>query len=129
MSDYLDSLLNVQRERKTEERIRQLDTCEIVTEIHGLEDEIEQLESKLEELGEENAALREQLRWRDVGEELPDQIDEYLIASVYEDAGDYVTSGYFSGGGWVNDEGLTHYAVTHWMPLPIPPQDKDQGSR
>lgn len=41
---YEERLKRVQRERKTEDRIRAMDAHEIVDEIHRLEDQIERLE-------------------------------------------------------------------------------------
>ncbi len=71
---------------------------------------------------EENAALREQVRWIPVSERLPEYQQRVLFFSerislgVHSEKARYwATDGYTYPGDWYN-------TVTHWMPLPQPPE-------
>lgn len=80
----------------------------------------------MEELREENAALRAEverlrgeLRWRSTKTEPPS--DEQWQVLIYDgrnvDIGDKL-----DGIGWTHEFGTLEWeAVTHWMPLPAPP--------
>ena len=67
------------------------------------------------------AALREQPRWISVAERLPEQRNDYLAATkdggVYE--ADFIPS---KKQWWIGDD--ERLDVTHWMPLPEPPEVK-----
>jgi len=71
---------------------------------------------------EENAALREQVRWIPVSEKLPKDNQEVLIYADLIAKGVHSTKsrqwsadGYYYHGDWYD-------TVTHWMPLPQPPE-------
>ena len=71
---------------------------------------------------EENAALREQVRWIPVSERLPEYQQRVLFFSerislgVHSEKARYwATDGYTYPGDWYD-------TVTHWMPLPQPPE-------
>ena len=71
---------------------------------------------------EENAALREQVRWIPVSERLPEYQQRVLFFSerislgVHSEKARYwATDGYTYPGDWYN-------TVTHWMTLPQPPE-------
>ena len=70
---------------------------------------------------EENAALREQVRWRKYPEEMPKRDGFYLVLeNINQVAGYYHWCKQF---GWNTDGGrINIQTVTHWMPLPQPPE-------
>ena len=72
---------------------------------------------------EENAALREQVRWIPVSEKLPEDYESVLIFT-----GAIITYGFHNSNipQWAGD-GIFYHSdwynqVTHWMPLPQPPE-------
>jgi len=78
----------------------------------------------LEKLRSELAALREQVRWIPVSEKLPKDNQEVLIYADLIAKGVHSTKsrqwsadGYYYHGDWYD-------TVTHWMPLPLPPEEK-----
>lgn len=74
-------------------------------------------------LSEENARLREMVRWIPVGERLPEPDTNVLIfvSDKNVDDSDIQISDYEDRYGW----GFLHNEiVTHWMPLPEPPEVK-----
>lgn len=78
-------------------------------------------ESEVNELKSELEALREQLRWRDVREELPDCDVNCLVGFGEPDIDteiDYMDYEVEYGTQYWANCGDT---VTHWMPLPTPP--------
>jgi len=78
----------------------------------------------------ENARLREQLRWIPVGERLPEKNysdigDEVLVKLGYpleRTAAMKFDEGVFYSGGWGSPSTDWTDKVTHWMPLPEPPE-------
>lgn len=72
---------------------------------------------------EENAALREQVRWRKYPEEKPKRDGFYLVLeNINQVAGYYHWCKQF---GWNTDGGrINIQTVTHWMPLPQPPEEE-----
>ena len=71
---------------------------------------------EINRLTAENAALREQVRWRKYPEEEPPVDGRYLIYSDGSIHLRYLEDGKFIE--YINQE----YNVTHWMPLPQPPE-------
>ena len=69
----------------------------------------------------ELASLREQVRWRKYPEEMPKRDGFYLVLeNVNQVAGYYHWCKQF---GWNTDGGrINIQTVTHWMPLPQPPE-------
>lgn len=59
--------------------------------------------------------------WIAVSESLPDADGSYL---VYQSGG-YRFSRDFIDGEWVNAKSKKYGDITHWMPLPQPPQSKE----
>lgn len=49
MTETIEMYKQIERERLTEKKVRDLDACEIVEWIHKLEDQIERLEKTIEE--------------------------------------------------------------------------------
>lgn len=60
-------------------------------------------------------------KWIPVSERLPEE-DSIVLAFLPEGGNlkPEVREMYFSGGEWLNDRG--HWDVSHWMPLPEPPE-------
>ena len=67
--------------------------------------------------------------WIDVNERLPDKISNYLVHYIHSYSTDdgywalgivYFNGSYFS---WYDNA----YRITHWMPLPEPPEHKRKG--
>ena len=79
----------------------------------------ETAESKLIRLTAELAGLKDKMRWIPVGERLPDNNDDVLVWRVegYHEIGCH-SSGLWWGGTFM-DEAIY---ITHWMPLPEPPE-------
>lgn len=64
--------------------------------------------------------------WIDCSDELPEENKVVLIYEVFEDL-EEVHTGFFNGVSFDynhDDYHVTTYNVTHWMPLPSPPQAK-----
>lgn len=79
------------------------------------------LQRRIDELTAELAALREQVRWRKYPDEMPKRDGFYLVLeNVNQVAGYYHWCKQF---GWNTDRGrINIQSVTHWMPLPQPPE-------
>ena len=101
--------------------------------IAALQQEIEKLRGQNEQLREaaalvakESAELLER-RWIPVEERLPEDPVKKVLVFVPHTHGNIVDSGrYLGSDGWVLDGWyLTQTAVTHWMPLPEPPEVED----
>ena len=60
--------------------------------------------------------------WISVDERLPDNVHEHL---VYMSWGGYDVGYYDEGNGWRDYNRALLPDVTHWMPLPGPPEDDD----
>lgn len=100
------------------------------THIAALQKEIEKLRGQNEQLREaaalvtkESAELLER-RWIPVEERLPEDPVKKVLVFVPHTHGDIVDAGrYLGADGWVLEGWhLTQNAVTHWMPLPEPPE-------
>ena len=83
-----------------------------------------ELQQRIDELTAELTALREQVRWIPVSEKLPKDNQEVLIYADLIAKGVHSTKsrqwsadGYYYHGDWYD-------TVTHWMPLPLPPEEK-----
>ena len=65
-------------------------------------------------------------QWIPVGERLPEDDCDVLIALPRIDGEFLVTTGYFSGTQRWFPRGTSHgWTPTHWMPLPTPPEKKE----
>ena len=102
------------------------------THIAALQQEIETLRGQNEQLREaaalvtkESAELLER-RWIPVEERLPEDPVKKVLVFVPHIHGDIVDAGrYLGADGWVLEGWhLTQNAVTHWMPLPEPPEEE-----
>ena len=52
-----------------------------------------------------------------------EESDHVLVAITFEDGSQFVTSGYTQDGKWSTGiSKILQYTVTHWMPLPTPPE-------
>ena len=52
-----------------------------------------------------------------------EESDHVLVAITFEDGSRFVTSGYTQDGKWSTGiSKILQYTVTHWMPLPTPPE-------
>ena len=71
----------------------------------------------------ELAGLKDKMRWIPVGERLPDDNDDVLVWRVegYHEIGCH-SSGLWWGGTFM-DEAIY---ITHWMPLPEPPEVENE---
>lgn len=57
-----------------------------------------------------------------------EESDNVLVAITFEDGSQFVTSGYTQDGKWSTGiSKILQYTVTHWMPLPEPPEVKQDG--
>ena len=100
--------------------------------IAALQQEIEKLRGQNTQLREaaalvtkESAELLER-RWIPVEERLPEEPVKKVLVFVPHTHGDIVDAGrYLGADGWVLEGWhLTQNAVTHWMPLPEPPEEE-----
>jgi hypothetical protein len=80
----------------------------------------------IDALVSENATLKETQRWIPVEERLP-ELDEYVITYNQEDAHVqvYANFGESFGVGFYEDILAQALPVTHWMPLPEPPESEE----
>ena len=86
---------------------------------------IQQLENHIGELTEKVAQFEAaRPKWISVKEKLPENDDNYLVFT--SDRNDAVIATYYGDGEWLEYD-LTNLIplVTHWMPLPEPPKDKE----
>lgn len=67
-------------------------------------------------------------RWISVEERLPDEVKYVLVAAPYEDNVLQQVAFLFKGGWYVYGAGEIAPTVTHWMPLPEPPDNEKEGS-
>lgn len=66
-------------------------------------------------------------RWISVEERLPDEVKYVLVAAPYEDNVLQQVAFLFKGGWYVYGAGEIAPTVTHWMPLPEPPDNEKEG--
>lgn len=92
-----------------------------------LHDELARAEERVRELEEENERLREAQRWIPVGERLPEDGECVL---VLDESNGAITTGLHCEQvpQWELAEGLFFHGdkyawITHWMPLPEPPEE------
>ena len=65
-------------------------------------------------------------KWRDAMWQ--EESDNVLVAITFEDGSQFVTSGYTQDGKWSTGiSKVLQYTVTHWMPLPEPPEVSQDG--
>ena len=85
---------------------------------------------------DEARALREQVKWMPVSERLPTEKGSYIGCHIparyspsnYIPACDDIWGVWFEYGKFVDepDGHIENTSVTHWMPLPTPPQEQDK---
>lgn len=68
---------------------------------------------------QDHLTLIEQTRWRKCSDEMPDSDETVLIACPFSH--EPVWFGYHDGNEWLTVEGES-IDVTHWKPLPEPPE-------
>jgi hypothetical protein len=78
---------------------------------------------RFESCADEIQQLRDESRWIPVSERLPDEDTECLVWVTYNGSGHVDQSAYCNYGFDVAQPWLE---VTHWMPLPEPPQEQGQ---
>lgn len=81
-------------------------------------DLIERLTARCARYAEEIAVLQERQRWIPVMERLP----EYTVCVLVAYSNGAVEVDAWGHDGWM-DEDLSNGAITHWMPLPEPPEE------
>lgn len=82
------------------------------------------LRSEVARLTAEVERLREADRWIPVGEkEIPDKDGRYLIAYQYKNGDRFVREAHVYQGKWDFNFDFQE-AITHWRPLPPPPQEQ-----
>ena len=88
-------------------------------------DLIERLTAHCARLAEEIAVAQERTRWVPVDERLPEDPVHKVLIFVPRPHGNIVDVGrYLGADGWVLEGWyLTQSSVTHWMPLPEPPEE------
>lgn len=88
-------------------------------------DLIERLTAHCARLAEEIAVAQERTRWVPVDERLPEDPVQKVLIFVPRPHGNIVDVGrYLGADGWVLEGWyLTQSSVTHWMPLPEPPEE------
>jgi len=72
----------------------------------------------------ELSRLREGSRWIPVEERLPDEEDDGEIVLVFRPDYGSAQQKYFQNGQFVHENGRAATDVTHWRPLPKPPEVK-----
>ena len=89
-------------------------------------DRYDDLASLVEELHDENMALRKQHAWICADKQLPDS-EETVLLYMPDAECEPVWPGYFDHYGdmeWRLADGMPAGRVTHWMPFPEPPTTK-----
>ena len=88
-------------------------------------DLIEKLIDRCARYAEEIAVAQERPRWIPVTERLPeDPMKKYIVFSPHPHGNIVDVGRYLGADGWVLEGWyLTQSAVTHWMPLPEPPEE------
>ena len=89
-------------------------------------DLIERLTDRCAQYAEEIAVAQERTRWVPVDERLPEDPVQKVLIFVPHPHGNIVDVGrYLGADGWVLEGWyLTQSSVTHWMPLPEPPEEE-----
>jgi hypothetical protein len=85
--------------------------------------DVEELMDEIERLRAELAALKEAQRWIPVSEGLPEVgVHVEIVLGV---PARNVSHGFYEGiDGWFDTWARGHYPVTHWRPLPQPPESE-----
>ena len=87
-------------------------------------DAVSELTIENEKLKARIAELEEKQRWIPVSERLPEDTERMLtiVYDAFEDTTAISILQHYGDGDWFSwDSG--RYVVTHWMPLPEPPQE------
>lgn len=89
-------------------------------------DLIEKLTDRCARYAEEIAVAQDRTRWIPVEERLPEDPVQKVLVFVPHPHGNIVDAGrYLGADGWVLEGWcLTQSSVTHWMPLPEPPEEE-----
>lgn len=67
------------------------------------------------------------VRWIPVEEQLPETFKPVIVCRKGKDGSDRVEQGMLDVNGWWKVYGTRTKAVTHWMPLPEPPKQEEEG--
>ena len=97
---------------------------ELAREIVQLHARIAELEAEIDQLTAHDATERQDDKWIPVGERLPEDTERMLtiVYDAFEDTTAISILQHYGDGDWFSwDSG--RYVVTHWMPLPEPPQE------
>lgn len=94
------------------------------TPIEGCAELVAQLEARLDALTAENKELREAARWIPVGERSPKDRDTPYLCTIKSSVGSYTEIRFWRFTGEWSDPN-----VTHWRPLPPPPEQDEGGER
>lgn len=68
--------------------------------------------------------------WISVEDRLPSEDLDHVLIVVSDGIGTFVTKGFHDGDKWHSDTFDSYYTnnhTTHWMPLPSPPGDNNEG--
>ena len=92
-------------------------------------DLVAEMASELLQLRQRVAEMEEAARWIPVGERLPEMNGIYCQAVLMFMDDHNIREGYYDDGHWyfpLLDQPIMRI-VTHWMPLPLPPQESEVG--
>ena len=106
---------------------------ELIRMLRGLEDfDLKDcgITTEMLEALDAQPVVKSQLRWIPVEERLPDEIGNYLVViNCPRGRWDEICT-FYGGKEWVSIDEYAEIAtkwVTHWMPLPDPPKEVDDG--
>jgi hypothetical protein len=71
----------------------------------------------IERLRAEVAELKEAARWIPVEERLPKECEDVFVTNVFRN----IRIGFYNGDRWIDNTSTRTPEVTHWRPLPNPP--------
>lgn len=113
---------------KNNEIVKAMRTTESRSNLELLDaaaDLIGKLDNRCARYAEEIAVAQERARWVQVDERLPEDPVQKVLIFVPHPHGNIVDVGrYLGADGWVLEGWyLTQSSVTHWMPLPEPPEE------
>lgn len=125
--DAADAIEQLQKELREEryrhDRLQDFEVAE-AEQLHQMRVERSMLSKKLREKESVLSLLRQgKQQWRDAKTDPPTEPNEYIVIIR---GGVSVTSLLYDNGLWFEEDEKgwqTYYSVTHWMPLPEPPEE------